>query len=257
MKRITRRTALLLTLSLLTFVPPIAQGGVWDRVPWRGGLIDYLPWMEREKKFDRRAAQKSAEKEAWYADRATDPIGSRQRLIKGKLWPPIPRPTGRPQIPSHRYHAAHYWPYPYYCQDRAFIREFSKRQTSNGWIMATTLYNYHFDPDTDELTRSGREQLRWILENAVAQRRVAFVQTAANNQTSQARLANVTHEAAEMVGKENVPPIMLRVTRPLGRDALEVEQIRQSYLATQPPPRITSPTGGAGGGGYGGGDAGL
>ena len=151
-----RQSALVLTLSALSFIPTAVHGGVWDRVPWRGGVMDYLPWMEREKKHDPRMAQKAAAKAAWYADRASDPVGSRQRLIKGKFWPPTPRPTGRSQIPSHRYHSAHYWPYPYKCEDRAFVRQVSNSQISNGWVMATTLYSYHFNPDTNQLTRSGR-----------------------------------------------------------------------------------------------------
>ena len=174
----------------------------------------------------------------WYAIEAESPAGARQRLRGGKLWPPFSRPTGKDQQFLHKFHTAHYWPYPYQCQDRQFVRTVSQSQVNNGWIAATTLYSYHFDPETHSLNHSGRLQLRWILEDAPPNHRLVWVQAGTNSNTSQSRLSSVRDETADMIGEPPRPPIMLRVTSPLGRPAGEVDQIWRRRLESQPLPRI-------------------
>jgi hypothetical protein len=179
--------------------------------------------------------------EDWYAARSTDPPGARQRLWKGKLWPPIPRPTGRTQLPIHRYHSAHYWPHPYNCQDQEYVRALSQSQVNNGWVQATTLFDYHFDEETHQLNRSGRIQLRWILETTSPTHRRAFVQAGGSTEVSQARLESVKTEAVSMVGAENVPPVLLRIASPDGRAARELNKIHEMQEKSTPKPRITNP----------------
>jgi len=177
----------------------------------------------------------------YYESRASEPVSTRQRYYKGKFWPPYPRPQG-PCLPwIHVFHGAHYWPYPYNYQDRYAVREILRRQTDNGWVLATTLYDYYFDPDTQELTKSGRLRLKWILENAPARHRIVFVQAADKQEASQIRLASVKTHIAQLVGNDSMPPVMLRVTSPLGRPAEEVRNIRDAALKNQPEPRITDP----------------
>jgi hypothetical protein len=178
---------------------------------------------------------------AWWQMRAQDPEGARQVEIAGKYWPPQPRPVGPPQLPVHQYYAAHYWPYPWVCEDRHYVRSLSQLQTNNGWVTMTTLYDYHFDPDTETLNKAGRLQLRWILENAPTSHRFCFVQATTNNERSQLRLASVQHESSTMVGADNMPPILLRLASPLSRPALEVDMIRRRELETMFKPRISDP----------------
>lgn len=183
------------------------------------------------------------------AERASRPVGARKKFIKGKEWPPYPRPTGPQQTLAHRYHHAHYWPHPYVCQDRAFITTVSHLQTVNGWTEETTLYGYHFEDNSTEITHSGRLQLRWILENAPLEYRVVYVQNGDDTAISQNRLNSVRTELVDMVGEPNLPPIMLRVCASLGRPALEVDTIRRAELSSMPEPRITYeplPTGAGG-----------
>jgi hypothetical protein len=174
----------------------------------------------------------------WYDANPGDEIGARQKYKAGRLWPPYPRPTS-PQLQcSQRYHAAHDWPFPYNCQDRAYIHEISQRQVLNGWTTETTLLDYHFN-DKNELNNAGRMQLKWILQNAPPEHRAAWVQTADTSDISQQRLANVQLAATEMVGPENVPSIALRVATPLGRPAQEIDAIRKAEIGSVPQPRIT------------------
>jgi len=187
--------------------------------------------------------------DSWFAARASDPVGARQKYYKGKYWPPYPRPTGEPLPWIHRFHAAHYWPYPYNIQDRTIVRDMTDRQVANGWMLASTLYEYHFVEGRNDLTRAGLLQLRWILENVPLEHRVIFVQSAYDNDARQARLNNVKTAAQRIVGEEaSIPPVMLRVTSPLARPAEEVRQIRDAELKSQPKPRITDPIGSSSGG---------
>ncbi len=183
---------------------------------------------------------------AWYEQESLTPVGVPQRYKLGKLWPPRPRPTGKRQQFSHKFHAVHYWPHPYICQDRQYVASIMDRQITNGWVMSTTLYEYHFDPTTDELTQAGRLRLRWILQSVPDKYRLAFVQTAESSEASQRRMTSVRSEAVAMVGDGNVPPIMLRVTSPLGRPAIEIVNIRRAELQTQPAPRIPLPSSSSG-----------
>lgn len=211
-----------------TLVPSAVSAGVFPW-PWN---VTHPPKMTPHR----------AEREAYYAQRACDPIGARQVYKHGKLWPPFPRPTGPANLPSHLYHAEHYWPYPYNCQDREYVRAISASQISNGWVTMTTLYDYHFD-DTQQLNESGRLQLRWILENAPTRHRHAFVQAGVNQATSDARVAAVKQEAVQLVGADQVPPVLVRVTSPLGRPAEEVDAMRRKERETIEKPRITPPIG--------------
>lgn len=183
-----------------------------------------------------------AEREAYYAAKACEPVGSRQVYKHGKQWPPYPRPTGPANLPSHIYHAEHYWPYPYNCQDADYVRTISSSQVSNGWVTMTTLYDYHFD-ETQQLNESGRMQLRWILENAPTRHRYAFVQAGADNATSEIRAAAVKTEAIRQVGPDQVPPVLVRVTSPLGRPAEEIDDIRRLERKSIFKPVITEPIG--------------
>jgi len=177
--------------------------------------------------------------EEWWALEAQKPVGARQLEKRGKVWPPYPRPAddGGQQL-SHEYHAAHYWPWPYFCDDRRYVRSLSDTQIGVGWMTETTLYSYHFAEETNLLTDAGRLHLRWVIENAPPQHRAVYVQAAESADASQARLAAVQKSAAEFAASGSVPPITLRVTSPLGRPALEVDAIRRAEIGSIPEPRI-------------------
>jgi hypothetical protein len=176
----------------------------------------------------------------WYAHEAERPIGARQKFRHGKLWPPYPRPTDDDGAEcSHRFHHAHYWPLPYVCDDRAYVRHVSDLQIINGWTAETTLYDYHFLEGTAELNQSGILHLQWILQDVPPARRMIWVQTALNPESSQARLANVQVAALEMAGEGNCPPIMLRPGSMMGgKPAQEVDLQTRAYLGSMPMPRL-------------------
>ncbi|MCH8829973.1 MAG: hypothetical protein IID45_10395 [Planctomycetes bacterium] len=188
----------------------------------------------------------------WYAQAASRPEGARQKNKYGKLWPPYPRPTGEGQECIHRFHGAHYWPHPYNCWDREHLRQISDIQTANGWTRETTLYDYHFD-DKNTLNHSGLLHLKWILQTIPKNRRFVWVQTADDREISKTRLQDVKATATAMIGEKNLPPILLRISQPLGRPTREVDLIFTLEMKSFPSPRIQYTTNSTESGGEDGG----
>lgn len=196
----------------------------------------------------------AGDSEFWYPECDSLP-GVRMSCHGGKQWPlASPRPCGPDGPCLHRYHTAHYWPDPYRWQDRASVRTYWAAQAASGWTTNTTLYDQHFDPETQELNDAGRVHLKWILLYAPPQRRIPWVQAGDSPQISQTRLASVQSEATAMVGTV-CPQVMLRIAQPYGASAQEVDLVRRSYLSSLPDPRISytpqqgSSTGSSGSGG--------
>jgi hypothetical protein len=125
-------------------------------------------------------------------------------------------------------------------------------QAAVGWTAETTLYDYHFEKDQHELNHSGHLHLRWVLETVPKSRRFIWVQMAQNQEQSQSRLARVKETAEQMVGKSNLPPIMLRLCSTSGRPTREVDRIRTLETESIPIPRISDSSGGSGDGGESG-----
>lgn len=195
---------------------------------------------------------------AWYAQRAADPPGTRQIEKDGKLWPPYPRPTGHKQIFSHAYHAAHYWPYPYDCMDRGDVHALMDAQTSAGWVLATTLHDYHFNEDSQQLIDAARTQLIWILNSVPPQYRTVYVAQGTTAEMGQLRAASVEKFLRES-GVVNVPPVVIIPETFEGRPANEVDRLRMLELQGIPRPRLfligVAARSGGGGGGSGAGSA--
>lgn len=198
--------------------------------------------------------------EAWYQQRANDPPGARQILKHGKYWPPYPRPQGPKQTFSHAFHDAHYWPYPYNCQDRMDVQNLFDAQTSSGWALATTLHDYHFDADTQQLTRAGESQLMWVLNSVPAQYRTVYVSQGVTTEMGQMRLAQADKFMRES-GCANIPPIVMKYEIFNGRPANEVDRLRFLELQSIPRPRLfligVAGRQGGGGGGSGAGAGGM
>jgi len=174
----------------------------------------------------------------WWAMKAQEPVGSRQVEHEGKLWPPYARPVGPPQASCHVYHAEHYWPWPYTCVDQQCVLTMSRMQEANGWLSETTLYDYHFNPETNALTEPGKLQLKWILAYVPSAYRAVWLQQTEEPAVSQARMNSVRTMAIKIVGEANLPPIAFRTAMAPGRPAIEVDSIRRKELETFPEPRV-------------------
>lgn len=185
----------------------------------------------------------------WWALRAGDPPGARQVEKDGKMWPPFARPVGEKQHWVHKYHHAHYWPHPYNCDDQAYIRNVLNQQAANGWVNATTLREFHFDSDTQEVNSVGRDLLQWIITSTPIQYRTAYVAQTFAAERDTLRQASVERAIKEMVPEANIP-VLLRFDRFQGRSAQEIDQLRRLELQAIPIPRLF--TVGSSGGSSGG-----
>jgi len=191
----------------------------------------------------------------WWALRAQDPPGTRQVEKDGKLWPPFARPVGDKQHWVHQYHHAHYWPYPYNCDDEAYVRNIWQQQAVSGWVSATTLRDYHFDPETQQLNSNGRQHLYWIVTAAPVQYRTVYVAQGLSIEEATIRQANVERVSKELCADAQVP-VLLRHEMFRGRPAQEIDQLRRLELQSMPRPRLftvgsASRSGGSAGGGGG------
>lgn len=184
----------------------------------------------------------------WWAEKAMLPPGTRQSCHKGKMWPPRPRPTVERQQFTHTYHSEHYWPLPYVCQDRQYVKDIVSVQQQNGWEQQSTLYARHFD-DEQQLNTPGRLQLMDVLEINPLQYRTVYIQSTYNIELDNARLANVQQIVSEVTGGSGEVPVVIRRGRDYSRPAVEVKQLNDLFRGSLPTPRLGSLTGGGGGGG--------
>lgn len=186
----------------------------------------------------------------WEAYTASLPVGSRQKCKHGKRWPPFPRSTEPQQTFWQQYHNAHYWPYPYNIQDRAIVQDIISQHAANGWRSATTLFDYHFDPQTHQLNSSGKQQLQWIVNYAPSQHRRAYIAATPDKVISDARIATTQAEVANLLGDDAAVPVLLRVADPIGRPAFEVDLYQRALRDNIITPRIeyVAPTASSGGG---------
>ena len=188
----------------------------------------------------------------WWAEKALLPPGERAHCKKGKIWPASPRSSEPKQQFSHVYYSEHYWPLPYVCQDRQAVRDMIGFQTSLGWQEETTLYDRHFDPITNQLTRAGEMHLERIVYVIPPEHRAVYVQSTHDEGLDSIRLEFV-HAATATLSRGNFEvPISLRECQELSRAASEVQSINSMYNGSIPSPRISS-AGAAGGGSAAGG----
>ncbi len=182
----------------------------------------------------------------WWAEKALLPPGERQKCKKGKIWPARPRSSEPPQQFSHIYHSQHYWPLPYVCQDRQAVRDLMEMQVSLGWQEETTMYDRHFESQSNMLTRAGELHLERIVYIVPPERRAVYVQSTHDAAMDAARM-EIVHAAVASISSGNTDiPITLRECQELSRAASEVQSINSMYNSSMPSPRLSS-AGGSGG----------
>lgn len=193
-------------------------------------------FYERHDKY----SQHEPGSDAWWAEKAMLPPGVRQRTWKGKVWPTRPRSTQEPQQFTHTYHSEHYWPLPYVCQDRQFMAVAEEQFVSLGWQEETTLYNHHFESETQQLNRAGELHLQYLVHVIPVQRRTVHIQSTYNPAIDQARTDAVNTAIARISNGVVGVPVVLRTCQEVGRPASEVETINSLYNSTFPTPRLGS-----------------
>ncbi len=178
----------------------------------------------------------------YYELKASDPPGSRQHYKAGKLWPPYPRPTGPHQTFVHKYHHTHYWPLPYVCADREVTRSYFETQAQNGWVEATTFYDYHFDPVSGELSTYGQQHLTWIVNNVPAQYQQLHLALSMDAKVNTERTRSIEQYLVKLPGADRSLAVQPRAATPIGRPGSEVQRIFKTAQDNMPPPILSSLT---------------
>ncbi|MBL8815950.1 MAG: hypothetical protein JNL58_07950 [Planctomyces sp.] len=193
--------------------------------------------------------------DAWWAEKAALPPGVRQTTYKGKQWPARPRSNMEKQQFSHTYYSEHYWPLPYVCQDRAYVHAAMEQQTALGWQEDTTLFNRHFEPETQQLTRAGQRHLDYILHVVPPERRAVYIQSTYDPAVDSMRTEAVNAAMAEYNASGNPVDVAVRDCQELSRPAKEISRINQLYYSSIPAPRLKGSGGGSSTGAAAGGGA--
>ena len=177
------------------------------------------------------------------------PPGGRQVAKKGHLWPPFPRPTGPKASAATQFHHQHYWPLPYTCRDRAYVRGLANMQVAAGRAAHAAVHGFHFDPATHALTDAGREHLRVAVQAAHFAGGAApiAVDAAATPDASELRLNAVRVAVAELGAPHLGGDVTLSTVPAFGRPALEIDRLRKDEILSMPQPRIPVTVGTAAG----------
>jgi hypothetical protein len=134
------------------------------------------------------------------------------------------------------YRANVMWPRQFVPAARRPIRETYAAMINNGWRRQNLLGDYHFDPETNELTRAGEMKVQWVLTQAPINRRDVYVQRAATGSETATRIAAVHGYGSQMnpaVEHVNVNDTHIVAE---GHSATTVDNMFIGFHANQPPP---------------------
>ena len=135
------------------------------------------------------------------------------------------------------------WPEPFLSADRAIAQAPWAIQTHNGWKIETTLADYHFDHETQQLSRSGELKLQWILKEAPPQRRTVYVLRGATDETTSIRVDAVQQAIAGILPKGSLPEVVQTDIAPRGALAEYVHETNTRAAASRPNPALPASTG--------------
>jgi hypothetical protein len=159
-----------------------------------------------------------------------------------------PTPTAGQRCAS-TYHTNVAWPSYYIPTSRSTINNTMAIMVANGWRRQTLLGDYHFDPETNELTSAGKLKSHWILTQTPMDRRAIYVERGTTETDTAARIAAVQNWAAGL--SPTVEPVSVTDTSIVseGRSAAAVDSIFVGFQANQPPPILPTESNGDSSGG--------
>lgn len=147
------------------------------------------------------------------------------------------------------YHTNVDWPNYYIPTARNTINNTMAIMVANGWRRQNLLGDYHFDPETNELTNAGKLKSHWILTQTPMDRRAIYVERGTTETDTAARIAAVQNWAAGL--SPSVEPVSVTDTTIVsqGRPAGAVDSIFVGFQANQPAPVLATESNGESSGG--------
>ncbi len=149
------------------------------------------------------------------------------------------------------------WPAPFIQDDRASVVAPFTVMTANGWRRQNMLCDYHFNPETGQLTSAGEMRIRWILTQNPAEHRTIFLQRGDTAQVTQSRLDAVQQYSSPLLAGREADIVQTDMATP-GRPAEEIDSTARQALSSIPAPVLPArSTGGGGSSISGGGSSGT
>lgn len=136
------------------------------------------------------------------------------------------------------FHRMNCYPEPFVQADRRATQAPFNVMTNKGWQLQNTLGNQHFNPETQQLTRSGELKVMNILNQGAMERRVVFVLRGANDEATSVRLDSVQQTAARIVPRGDLPEVIRTSTEPRGWPADYIYEIDTKTRSSIPSPRL-------------------
>lgn len=139
------------------------------------------------------------------------------------------------------------WPRHYIPPARNSVCATYAAMVNNGWRRQNLLGDYHFNPQTNQLTNAGKMKVNWILTQAPQQRRNVFVQRAGEEMHTTVRIASVHDYAGNIspgVGQVNVNDTHIVAE---GHAAGPVDNVFVKYEENRVAPVLPVSTSGSGG----------
>jgi hypothetical protein len=165
---------------------------------------------------------------------------------------PCVRPiAGRPYGPAgptigewckEGYYQNSIWPKQYIAPSRRGICQSYEAMINNGWRRHNLLGKHHFNPQTGELTESGRLKVEWILTQAPPSQRTIFIERIADVAKSEARMQSVQALAADLSLEASAPQIRETYVRDHGHPASTVDAVFTGFSANQMIPALPQST---------------
>jgi hypothetical protein len=143
------------------------------------------------------------------------------------------------------------WPKPFVCEDQASVHAPFVVMVANGWQRQNTLGDFHFDPQSGELTEAGRLKVQWIVQEAPEFHRDIYVHRGPSAEQTAARINAVQQAAVPLAQPGQQPQVIATEIPARGWSAEEVDVVHRKFLKTIPDPRLPQISSGSGGGSAG------
>lgn len=143
------------------------------------------------------------------------------------------------------------WPQPFVMQDRQAVRAPFAIMIDKGWQLQNTLGDYHFDQETQQLTRAGELQLKWILTQTPESRRTIFVLRGHNEDATSVRVDTVQQAVAQLQPRGPLPAVVQTNNVPPASPAEYADDVQQKAIKARPVPTLPAASTSSGGGSSG------
>jgi hypothetical protein len=133
---------------------------------------------------------------------------------------------------------ANCWPEPWVHYDREVYNAPFTTMINNGWRAENTLTDFHFDGETQKLTRAGELKLRNILIDTPEHRRSVFVLAGTNRETTSIRVDSVQNATSRVVGQGPLPEVLQTTRQPRNWSADYIDAVLRADRGATPTPRL-------------------